>query len=61
MTILPLWVPDSMVAANDATVDRAVAAGGSVLMPATDAPPGRLAALTDQFGAHFNLLKPAPM
>lgn len=57
----PLWVPYFMVADADATVAKAQAAGGSVLMPATDAPPGRLAALTDQFGAHFNLLKPAPM
>ena len=56
-----LWVPYFMVSDTDATVARAVEAGGTVLMPATDAPPGRLAALTDQFGAHFNLLKPAPM
>lgn len=55
------WVPYFMVADTDATVARAVDAGGTVLMPATDAPPGRLAALTDQFGARFNLLKPAPM
>jgi predicted enzyme related to lactoylglutathione lyase len=55
------WVPYFMVADADATVDRTVAAGGMVLMPAADAPPGRLAALTDQFGARFNLLKPAPM
>jgi hypothetical protein len=56
-----LWVPYFNVADTDATVARAVAAGGKVLMPATDAPPGRLAALTDQFGAHFNLLNPVPM
>lgn len=55
------WVPYFMVADADATVARAVEAGGSVLMPATDGPPGRLAALTDQFGARFNLLKPVPM
>lgn len=56
-----LWVPYFMVSDADATVARVAEAGGKVLMPATDAPPGRLAALTDQFGAHFNLLKPAPM
>ncbi|MBR7836905.1 VOC family protein [Actinospica durhamensis] len=56
-----LWVPYFMVADTDATIARALEAGGEVLMPAVDAPPGRLAALTDQFGAHFNLLKPAPM
>jgi predicted enzyme related to lactoylglutathione lyase len=55
------WVPYFMVADTDETVARTVAAGGTVLMPATDGPPGRLAALTDQFGARFNLLKPAPM
>jgi predicted enzyme related to lactoylglutathione lyase len=54
------WVPYFMVADTDATVNRAAEAGGSVLMPAVDAPPGRLAALADQFGARFNLLKPAP-
>jgi len=56
-----MWIPYFMVDDTDATVARAVEAGGTVLMPATDAPPGRLAALTDQFGAHFNLLKPMPM
>jgi hypothetical protein len=56
-----MWIPYFMVADTDATVAKAVEAGGKVLMPATDGPPGRLAALTDQFGAHFNLLKPAPM
>jgi predicted enzyme related to lactoylglutathione lyase len=56
-----LWVPYFMVADTDATLARAVEAGGAVLTPAVDAPPGRLAALTDPFGAHFNLLKPAPM
>jgi predicted enzyme related to lactoylglutathione lyase len=55
------WIPYFMVADADATVARVVDAGGTVLMPATDAPPGRLAALTDQFGARFNILKPAPM
>jgi predicted enzyme related to lactoylglutathione lyase len=54
------WVPYFMVADTDATVARTVDAGGTVLIPATDAPPGRLAALTDQFGARFNLLKPDP-
>ncbi|WP_034263585.1 VOC family protein [Actinospica robiniae] len=54
------WVPYFMVADTDATLARTVAAGGSVLMPATDAAPGRLAALADPFGARFNLLKPAP-
>jgi predicted enzyme related to lactoylglutathione lyase len=55
------WVPYFMVADADATVARTQEAGGKVLMPAEDAPPGRLAALTDQFGARFNLLRPEPM
>ena len=55
------WAPYFMVADTDATVARAVDAGGSVLMPPEDAPPGRLAALADQFGARFNVLKPVPM
>jgi hypothetical protein len=55
------WIPYFMVADADATVARAVEAGGTVEMPATDGPPGRLAALADPFGARFSLLKPAPM
>jgi len=55
------WVPCFMVADTDATVERTREAGGTVLMPPTDAPPGRLAALTDRFGARFTLLKPEPM
>jgi uncharacterized protein len=55
------WIPYFMVADADATVERVTAAGGTVLIPAADAPPGRLAALADQFGARFNILQPAPM
>ena len=55
------WIPYFMVADTDATVARVTGSGGAVLIPPADAPPGRLAALTDQFGARFNILKPAPM
>lgn len=55
------WIPYFMVADADATVERVTGAGGTVLIPAADAPPGRLAALADQFGARFNILQPAPM
>ena len=55
------WIPYFMVADADATVERVTGAGGAVLIPAADAPPGRLAALADQFGARFNILQPAPM
>jgi predicted enzyme related to lactoylglutathione lyase len=55
------WIPYFMVADPDATVARAVDAGGKVVMPPEDTPPGRIAALTDQFGARFSIIKPAPM
>jgi predicted enzyme related to lactoylglutathione lyase len=55
------WIPYLMVADADATVARVAGSGGTVLIPAADAPPGRLAALADQFGARFNILQPAPM
>jgi predicted enzyme related to lactoylglutathione lyase len=55
------WIPYFMVADADATVERVANSGGAVLIPAADAPPGRLAALADQFGARFNILQPAPM
>jgi hypothetical protein len=55
------WIPYFMVADADATVERVAGSGGTVLIPAADAPPGRLAALADQFGARFNVLQPAPM
>lgn len=55
------WIPYFMVADADTTVEHVTASGGAVLIPAADAPPGRLAALTDQFGARFNILQPAPM
>lgn len=55
------WIPYLMVTDADATVARVTGSGGTVLIPAADAPPGRLAALADQFGARFNILQPAPM
>lgn len=46
----------------DATVERAVAAGGSVAMPPDDMPPvGRLAYLKDPDGTIFGVLQPAPV
>ncbi|MFL6113429.1 MAG: VOC family protein [Catenulispora sp.] len=55
------WIPYLMVADADATVARATDAGGAVLIPASDAPPGRLGLLADPFGARFAFLQPAPM
>ncbi|MBD0709014.1 MULTISPECIES: VOC family protein [unclassified Streptomyces] len=55
------WIPYFAVADADAFVDSVRGNGGSVLMPAADVPDvGRIAALTDPFGAPFAVLKPAP-
>jgi hypothetical protein len=40
---------------TDATVDRAVGLGATVVSPAMDTPYGRLATLTDPTGAGFRL------
>jgi len=40
----------------DATVERATAAGATVLVPATDIPPGRFAILADPAGATFAVI-----
>jgi predicted enzyme related to lactoylglutathione lyase len=55
------WTPYINVEDVDATVAETLRLGGSVIVPATDAPPGRLASLADPNGARFNLIKPAPM
>ncbi|WP_137991807.1 VOC family protein [Streptomyces vilmorinianum] len=55
------WIPYFAVADADDLVARAQGNGGSVLMPAADIPDvGRIAWLTDPFGAPFAVLKPAP-
>ncbi|MFE9253809.1 VOC family protein [Streptomyces sp. NPDC006879] len=57
----PRWIPYFAVAETDASVALAEAAGGEVLVPATDlADVGRMAWLADPFGAPFAVLKPAP-
>jgi hypothetical protein len=43
----------------DTTVERAVAAGATVVVPATDIPPGRFAVLIDPGGAAFAVIKMA--
>lgn len=54
------WQPYFGVDDCDAVVAKAVAGGGSVLMPGTDMPGvGRLALLKDPEGAFFALLTPA--
>ncbi|AHH98002.1 VOC family protein [Kutzneria albida] len=55
------WVPYIHVSGVDATVDRAQAAGGSVVMPASEVPEvGRMAWLADPFGAVFAVMTPNP-
>lgn len=55
------WTPYFAVADVDAVMERAVAAGGSVLVPAADVPRvGRLGWLADPFGAPFALIKGDP-
>lgn len=46
-------VPDA-----DAAVEKVKALGGSVVSPAFDSPYGRIAFLTDPFGANFNVMQP---
>ncbi|MYU23972.1 VOC family protein [Streptomyces sp. SID8352] len=58
---LPHWLPYFAVTDTDATLARAVETGGTVVVPATDIEGvGRLARLTDPYGARFAVLTPAP-
>ncbi|MFJ5535041.1 VOC family protein [Streptomyces sp. NPDC093261] len=55
------WLPYFAVTDADATASRALELGGTVRMPATDLEGvGRVARLTDPYGAHFAVLKSAP-
>ncbi|MEV6973515.1 VOC family protein [Kitasatospora sp. NPDC093806] len=57
----PAWTPYFGSSEVDAVVTRAVAAGGTVLMPAADIPEvGRIAWLADPFGAPFAVIKGEP-
>ncbi|MFI2203468.1 VOC family protein [Streptomyces sp. NPDC020192] len=56
----PHWLPYFEVADTDATVDRAGRLGGTVRMPATTLEGvGRMAQLTDPYGAHFAVIRSA--
>ena len=44
----------------DATVTAAAAAGATVVVPATDIPPGRFSVLVDPAGATFAVDQPSP-
>ncbi|MDO0910174.1 VOC family protein [Streptomyces sp. DT2A-34] len=55
------WLPYFEVTDTDATVAKAQELGGTVRMPATDLPDvGRIAKLTDPYGARFAVIKSAP-
>ncbi|MGW4536936.1 VOC family protein [Streptomyces chartreusis] len=58
----PYWLPYFEVTDTDATVARAQELGGTVRMPATDLPDvGRIAKLTDPYGARFAVIRSAPV
>lgn len=57
----PYWLPYFEVADTDATVATAQERGGEVRMPATDMEGvGRMAKLTDPYGARFAVIKSVP-
>ena len=55
--VAPHWGVILGVVDTDAAVAKAVALGGSVLMPAQDSPHGRFAGLADPMGAAFNVVQ----
>lgn len=55
------WMTWFAVGDADATADKAVKAGGRVVVPVQDGPPGRMAGIADPWGAVFCVLKPQPM
>ncbi|MFE9423558.1 VOC family protein [Kitasatospora sp. NPDC006697] len=56
----PHWATYFAVDDVDSTVDAAVRAGGSVLVPPMDTPVGRMGSLTDNQGGAFWVIKPQP-
>ncbi len=55
--IPPHWMGYFAVDNTDATIERAVATGGKVHIPAFDMPYGRMAVLADPFGASFSVVQ----
>ncbi|MCB0095772.1 MAG: VOC family protein [Caldilineaceae bacterium] len=55
--IPPHWMGYFTVDDTDAVVERAVAAGGQVRVPAFDMPYGRMAVLSDPAGATFSIVQ----
>lgn len=57
----PVWLGYLTVADVDSTIAAMTAEGGQVHMPATDIPGvGRIAMVSDPFGAPFYLIRPTP-
>ena len=50
------WAAYFAVEDADAIVERAVELGGTVIAPAMDIPPGRMAVIADPFGAVFQIM-----
>jgi uncharacterized protein len=51
------WMVYFAVADTDASAEKAKGLGATVMVPPTDIPPGRFAALTDPQGAAFTIIK----
>ena len=56
--IPPHWMGYFTVDDTDAALERVVAAGGEVKVPAFDMPYGRMAVIADPFGAIVSIVKP---
>jgi predicted enzyme related to lactoylglutathione lyase len=54
----PHWQPYFVVDDTDAAVAKVSSGGGKVMKPAFDTPYGRMAVVTDPFGATFSVIKP---
>lgn len=53
----PHWMGYFAIDDTDAAVERVLAAGGSLAMPAFDTPYGRIAVITDPYGATISLVQ----
>ncbi len=56
----PLWIGYVETPDVAASIAQVIAAGGSVLMPEQELPAGRMAMVSDPFGAPFYLMDPTP-
>jgi uncharacterized protein len=56
--IPPHWMNYFYVDNTDATIEKAAAAGGTVMVPAFDMPYGRMAVLSDPGSATFSIVNP---